>query len=147
MSRSSFQLAPSGTNPSSFRLYEVLQMGQIPIFLFDDKHEQAWLPFHAWHPRDGVFPASTWRASDEASGLRLWHKVAIVVPVSRFDELLALLPQLAANATYMEGKRALAREARERFFTYEAVTRHLFRLFDDPAGADLHCQQPPVQFF
>jgi len=37
MSRSSFQLAPSGTNPSSFRLYEVLQMGQIPIFLFDDK--------------------------------------------------------------------------------------------------------------
>jgi hypothetical protein len=47
----------------------------------------------------------------------------------------------------MRGKRALVRAARERFFTYEAVTRHLWRLFDDPTRADLRCQQPPVQFF
>lgn len=70
-----------------------------------------------------------------------------MLPPRAVEELLGLLPQLAANATYMSGKRALVRAARERFFTYDAVTRHLFRLFDDPASADLHCQQPPVQFF
>ena len=147
MARSYFQLAPSGTNPTSFRLYEALQMGLVPVFVFDDGQEQAWLPYHGWHDRDGVFPAATWRASDEASGTRLWHRVAIIVPVSRFSELLELLPELAANATYMEGKRAYARAARNDYFTYAAVVRHLWRLFDDPASADLQCQQPPVAFF
>ena len=147
MARSLFSLAPSGSNPSSFRLYEALQLGVVPIFLFEDSQEQAWLPYHAWHERDGAFPAATWRASDEASGLRLWHKVAIVVPVSRLPELLEVLPALGANATYMAGKRALIRAARDQFFTYGAVVRHLWRLMDDPEAADLKCQQPPVAFF
>ena len=145
MARSAFQLAPSGTNPTSFRLYEALQLGHVPVFVFADNEEQPWLPFHDFGP--AVADPRRWSAANDESGLRLWHRVGIVVPLSRFGELLDALGPLAANTTYMDGKRALVRAARDRFFTYDAVVRHLWRLFDDPATADLKCQQPPKTFF
>jgi hypothetical protein len=40
-SRSIFSLCPRGYGKSSFRLYEVMQLGSIPVFIFDDK----WIPF------------------------------------------------------------------------------------------------------
>jgi hypothetical protein len=40
-SRSIFCLAPRGYGRSSFRLYEAIQLGTIPVFIYDDK----WLPF------------------------------------------------------------------------------------------------------
>ena len=145
MRRSAFQLAPSGTNPTSFRLYEALQLGHVPVFVFADHEEQPWLPFHDFGP--AVADPRRWSAANDESGLRLWHRVGIVVPLSRFGELLDALGPLAANTTYMDGKRALVRAARDRFFTYAAVVRHLWRLFDDPPTADLKCQQPPKTFF
>jgi hypothetical protein len=40
-SRSIFSLAPRGYGRSSFRLYEVMQLGSIPVFVYDTK----WCPF------------------------------------------------------------------------------------------------------
>jgi len=40
-SRSIFSLCPRGYGRSSFRLYEVMQLGSIPVFVYDDK----WIPF------------------------------------------------------------------------------------------------------
>lgn len=40
-SRSIFSLCPRGYGRSSFRLYEVMQLGSIPVFIYDDK----WIPF------------------------------------------------------------------------------------------------------
>lgn len=40
-SRSKFALCPRGYGKSSFRLYEVMQLGAIPVFAYDQK----WLPF------------------------------------------------------------------------------------------------------
>jgi hypothetical protein len=40
-SRSTFALCPRGYGRSSFRLYEVMQLGTIPVFIYDDK----WVPF------------------------------------------------------------------------------------------------------
>lgn len=40
-SRSIFSLCPRGYGRSSFRLYEVMQLGSIPVFVYDDK----WTPF------------------------------------------------------------------------------------------------------
>ena len=40
-SRSIFSLCPRGYGKSSFRLYEVMQLGSIPVFIYDDK----WVPF------------------------------------------------------------------------------------------------------
>jgi len=41
MDNSIFCLCPRGTGKTSYRLYESLQMGCIPIYIYDDK----WLPF------------------------------------------------------------------------------------------------------
>jgi hypothetical protein len=41
-SRSIFSLCPRGYGKSSFRLYEVMQMGSIPVFIFN----QEWFPFN-----------------------------------------------------------------------------------------------------
>ena len=40
-SRSIFSLCPRGYGKSSFRLYEVMQLGSIPVFIYDEK----WIPF------------------------------------------------------------------------------------------------------
>ena len=40
-SRSVFSLCPRGYGRSSFRLYEVMQLGSIPVFIYDEK----WVPF------------------------------------------------------------------------------------------------------
>jgi hypothetical protein len=40
-SRSIFSLCPRGYGKSSFRLYEVMQLGSIPVFIYDQK----WIPF------------------------------------------------------------------------------------------------------
>ena len=40
-SRSVFSLCPRGYGRSSFRLYEVMQLGSIPVFVYDEK----WTPF------------------------------------------------------------------------------------------------------
>lgn len=40
-SRSIFCLCPRGYGKSSFRLYECMQLGTIPVYIYDDK----WLPF------------------------------------------------------------------------------------------------------
>ena len=45
--RTALQLAPRGVNPTSFRLFEDLQLGLIPIYVFDDTDEQPWLPCEA----------------------------------------------------------------------------------------------------
>lgn len=44
MQHSMLQLAPSGTNPSSFRFYESLQLGLIPVYVYDTA--RPWLPYH-----------------------------------------------------------------------------------------------------
>jgi hypothetical protein len=41
MADSVFALCPRGYGPTSFRLYEAMQMGCVPVYITD----QAWLPF------------------------------------------------------------------------------------------------------
>ena len=41
MNNSIFSLCPRGTSPTSFRLYEALEMGSIPIYISDE----FWIPF------------------------------------------------------------------------------------------------------
>jgi len=44
--RSRFVLAPRGYGPTSFRFYEVLEMGVVPVFIYDDEQEsKPFLPY------------------------------------------------------------------------------------------------------
>lgn len=66
-SRSVFTLCPCGYGPTSFRLYEAMSLGSIPVYIYDDA---PWLPF-----------------ADEID----WHSIAVLLPKSRIHEIPALL--------------------------------------------------------
>ena len=62
MERSVFSLCPRGYGPTSFRLYEALQVGSIPVYVFD----KCWLPYE--HSLD-------------------WNSFAVLVPAHRIFEI------------------------------------------------------------
>jgi hypothetical protein len=125
MADSLLQLAPRGTNPSSFRLYEALQMGLIPVYVWEGK--RPFLPFNdAAAPIDG----------SESS---IWSRVAFVVHIDEYEGFLDALPELFADSVWYDGMRASVIEAREHYFTYEGVMRHVYRLLLDPSTAELKC--------
>lgn len=100
MRRSVFALCPRGHGRTSFRLYEALQMGAIPVYLFDD----LWLPY-----------------LDELN----WRCLAVLVHV---DEL-AFLPEIldaVAPATITAMQASLA-AAVGRYFTYDACAQWILR--------------------
>lgn len=47
MSRSSLALAPRGTGPTSFRLYEAMALGAVPVYIWEGGRAP-WLPY--WWP-------------------------------------------------------------------------------------------------
>ena len=146
--RTALQLAPRGVNPTSFRLFEAMQLGLVPVYVYDDGDEQPWLPYHDWggglRPDGSLARVS---AAPRASG-PLWQRAAIVLRASEYSAFLTdALPDLMANETWYEGKRAFVRAARDAYFTYEAVTRHIYWFLRDPERADIRCQQPPRSFF
>jgi hypothetical protein len=99
--RSMLVLAPRGVNPTSFRLFEALQLGLVPVYLFEDGDEQPWLPYHDFSGglrEDGSL--SRVSAAARASG-QLWHRTAIVLRAGDLDTFLyEALPFLARNATW-----------------------------------------------
>lgn len=137
----SYSLAPRGTGPTSFRLYEALQMGVVPVYVHDG---QPWLPYlkpgESW----------TWDVQKDADSQSLWARIGHVVGV---DDLEAWLGALlsgderllqGAGATrerYLAQRRAIA-EVRDRLFTYEGVLRRVSEWLDDPRAEStlLACQ-------
>lgn len=67
MARSTFSLCPRGLGRASFRLYEALSVGSIPIYLWDDIE---WLPYR-----------------DELD----WAEFSVSLPISRISELPEIL--------------------------------------------------------
>ena len=67
MARSTFSLCPRGLGRASFRLYEALSVGSIPIYLWDDVE---WLPY-----RDQLD----------------WAEFSISLPIERISELPEIL--------------------------------------------------------
>ena len=152
MRGSALQLAPQGVNPTSFRLFEALQLGLTPVYVFEDGDEQPWLPYHDYGAAGALDAggALTRVSAPAAAGMpALWHRVGVVIRESQLPAFVDALPALATNLTWLAGKRAYARAARDAHFTYEAVTRQVVWLLraGDPREADLKCAQPPVSFY
>jgi hypothetical protein len=174
MRASALQLAPSGSNPTSFRLYEALQMGLVPVFLYEELLETPFLPYNDFEPivvdksaltsqmqREAIVAdkklegaaaealllgpqVGTVGSVAGAAEPRLWHKVAVVLRERDLPDFYAALPALIANKTWWEGKTKMVAAARDSYFTYAAVMRHIYALLRDPASAELKCQQPPI---
>jgi hypothetical protein len=97
MSKSRFTLAPRGYGKTSFRLYEALHLGSIPVYIYDD----AWLPY-----KDVVE----------------WNKMAVLVPVDELDGLYDRLlnisdREVAAMLDYYKQV--------EHHFTYDGICEYI----------------------
>lgn len=100
MRRSTFALCPRGHGRTSFRLYEALQLGAIPVYVFDD----LWLPY-----------------TEELN----WRRLAVLVHA---DEL-AFLPEIldAVTPQTVAAMRAAMRDTADRYFTFDACARWILR--------------------
>jgi Exostosin family len=114
-----FVLCPRGLAPSSFRVYEAVQLGRVPVILADD-----------WEPSDGV----------------PWADFSIRLPESKVGELPEVLELRKGDAAEMG---QLARDAWARLLQpgpilFERWLRAIERILEErPAGwseAALHAQ-------
>lgn len=120
MARSTFSLCPRGLGRASFRLYEALSVGSIPVYLWDDVE---WLPY-----RDGID----------------WSEIALslnINDVARLPELLAGYP--AARIAAMQRRIA---ELYDDYFTLPGmcgqIERQLEALGDAARFAGLIARRP-----
>jgi hypothetical protein len=101
MRRSTFTLCPRGLGRASFRLYEALSCGSIPIYVWDDVE---WLPY-----RDALD----------------WNSFAISVHVDDVHRIPALVA--AHDDAEIRRKQARIRELHDEYFTMAGTCRQIAR--------------------
>ena len=97
LNRSIFSLCPRGSGPTSYRLYESLHVGSIPIYIWD---QTLWLPY-----------------ADELD----WSEIAIVMHIDEIDTLAATLRDIAADPDRVARMRARGQELVPHWFTMTAA--------------------------
>lgn len=100
-SKSEFALCPRGYGRTSFRLYEVMQLGAIPIYIYDDI---PWLPF-----------------TDELN----WSEFSVVIHVSQLKNL----PDTLNNISQInrDNMRARMTEVYNDYFTLEGMSKNIMK--------------------
>lgn len=102
MAKSTFTLCPRGLTPASFRLYEALSLGSIPIYIWDDVE---WLPY-----KDVID----------------WSEIAISVNVRDIEQIPDLIK--AYSNEDIAKKQARIAELYPKFFTFEATCENILRI-------------------
>lgn len=100
MSRSVFALCPRGYGKTSFRMYEAMQLGCIPVYIYDE----AWLPY---------------------TDVLDWNEFAVLVHVSEAASLHDLLSS-KTEADIRRMRQRLA-EVYPRYFTFEGTAQQVLR--------------------
>lgn len=120
MSMTSINLAPRGFGRASFRLSEIIQIGRIPVYLFDD---HPWIPY-------------------KDTNISVVH-IGILGKLGHLHEVIDKVSALSASdITIMLQRVKLAR----RYYTYEGVLEQIDLFFKDPlgpAGGQLRCSTIP----
>jgi len=99
MSQSRFSLAPRGYGKTSFRLYEALNLGSIPVYVYD----QPWLPY---------------------TEILDWNKMAVLIHVNDISTMYEKLhkitdSEIADMLTYYEHYKHL--------FTFEGISEYIIQ--------------------
>ena len=76
---SKFALAPRGYGRSSFRLFEILQLGSIPIYIWDDKE---WLPYK------DVLDLSKFMISINIKDIDTLHSILSSIDKEKYNQML-----------------------------------------------------------
>ena len=124
MRDSMLNLAPRGFGRTSFRLYEAIQMGLIPIYLWDDDE---WLPY-----RNSPASVKNFGFSIHIDSFRGW--------------LESICQNLAKDKNYLrlDERTALMKRYRDSYYTFEAVLQQLEYFFRNDCRSDLVCQRHPA---
>jgi hypothetical protein len=110
MARSTFSLCPRGLGRASFRLYEALSVGSIPIYLWDDVE---WLPY-----RDQLD----------------WTEFSLSLPVSRIGDLPEMLRSLAPDRIARMQRRIA--QVYDSHFTLPGACRQILAMVNTLADRD-----------
>jgi hypothetical protein len=141
-------LAPRGTGITSFRLYEALQAGVPPVYIFDDR---PWLPYLHISERAGIGAGAT--PATTSSLLRFlpprgtnvtrldWDLLAHIVEVDSLEAWARtqLSSLVDGDAGRWHAMRDAAEHVRDSHFSYDGVMRQVWRFLADPWDAELFC--------
>ncbi|HZZ73503.1 MAG TPA: exostosin family protein [Pirellulales bacterium] len=106
LSRSVFALCPRGYGKTSFRMYEALQLGCIPVYIYDEP----WLPY---------------------TDVLDWSEFAVLVPLAEASGLHEILS--AHTAADIRRKQEAIRDLYPQYFTFPAMARQLLRYLSAPS--------------
>jgi hypothetical protein len=157
--------APRGVGATSFRLFEALQLGVPPVYVFDGPWP--WLPYthpaelpHGapLHPRAlprlrDAYPSHALPPPPPPRAPRLWPAVGYVLSEGAFNASLhsRSLPEVHGDAAAAEAawhaKRAAIEAARDAHFTYAGVAARVREFLEDPWRAELFCARPVPPFW
>ena len=98
MNRSIFSLCPRGYGKTSFRLYEAIQMGSIPIYIYDD----IWLPY-----------------KDELD----WSEFSILLHINDIEKLPSIINKISDEK--IKEMRLKLKEVYEKWFNWESVSLYI----------------------
>lgn len=103
--KSYFVLCPRGYGSTSFRLYEAMQLGCVPVYVSDEH----WLPFQQYVD---------------------WRGFAVVIRPDEIRGLPDMLKAIMDSGKYAD-MRKTAIETYEKYFTYEGCFRTIKRMLED----------------
>ncbi|WNZ27309.1 hypothetical protein HJG54_30950 [Leptolyngbya sp. NK1-12] len=104
MEKSIFTLCPRGLGRASFRLYEALSVGSIPIYIWDDME---WLPY-----QDVVD----------------WSQIIVSVHVDKLNQIPKLVK--GHSEADIRDKQQRIKKLYNRFFTFDAVCENIVRMLE-----------------
>lgn len=110
MCRSVFALCPRGYGKTSFRLYEAMQLGCVPVYIYDEP----WLPY-----------------SDAID----WNEISVLVHVREADRLHDILASKTERE--IQAMRRRIAELWSEYFTLEGVMRQIPRYLNAAAKGRL----------
>jgi hypothetical protein len=116
--RSVFALCPRGYGKTSFRLYEAMQLGCIPVYIYDEP----WLPY---------------------ADVLDWNAFCVLVHVSETNQLHDILASKTARE--VDAMRRRAAEIWTDYFTLEGVMRQLPRYLNAAASGSLPDARPALR--
>ena len=117
---SKYNLAPRGYGRTSYRLSEIIQLGRIPVYMYDDR---TWLPY-------------------EGTELSMDH-YGFSGKMGHLQQVVKQMKE-TSDATYHEMLKKVA--AVREHYTYEGVIKQIEMFIKDPlgpSGGQLRCTRVP----